>query len=114
MIDMNDDDLIDPTSLWNLESRSAIAAWRASAIRACLHSLTVEQRSLEACLTSVDGVIRRHTGHGLDRVASQWRQNALERCRPAYERRNWEAAATELVYYIEEVVCIYRQRLQGS
>ncbi len=111
---MNDNDPIDPTSLWNLESRSAVASWRASAIRACLHSITVEHRSLDACLTSVDRVIRQHTGQGLDKVAGQWRQKALERCRPAYERRNWEAAATELVYYIEEVVCINRRQLQDG
>jgi len=111
---MNDDDPIDPTSLWNVESRSAVANWRASAIQACLHSITVEPSTLEAWLTGVDCVIRQHTGQGLDKVSGQWRQKALERCRPAYERRNWEAAATELVYYIEEVVCIYRQQLQGS
>ena len=111
---MNDDDPIDPTSLWNLHSRAAVANWRAAAIRACLHSISVEHRSLEAWLTAVDGVVQQHTGQGLDKVAGRWRQNALERCRPAYERCNWEAAATELVYYIEEVVCIYRQQLQGG
>jgi hypothetical protein len=107
-------DPTDPTSVWFLEVHPEICEWRTSAIHACLQSIQAGHLGLEAWLTTVDHSVQHRTGIGLERVAKQWRQKAMERCRPAYESGNWEAAATELVYYIEEVVCIYRPRLQNN
>lgn len=102
----------DPTSVWFLDVHPGICEWRVSAIRACIQSIQEGYLGLEAWLTAVDHCVQCRTGTGLEQVAKLWRQKALERCRPAYEAGNCEAAATELVYYIEEVVCIHRHRLQ--
>src|SRR5271157_504265 len=109
---MTNYDPTDPTAVWFIEMHPGICEWRASAIRTCLESIRGGQPGLEAWLTEVNNCVRRRTGQGLEKVASQWRNEALERSRLPYESGNWEAAATELVYYIEEVVCIHQRELQ--
>ena len=84
------------------------------AISTCLQSIQAGYSGLEAWLTAVDNRVQQRTGNQLEQVACHWRCQALERCRPAYESGNLEAAATELVYYLEEVVCIYQQEFQGD
>jgi hypothetical protein len=107
-------DPTDPTSVWYIAVHPEVANWRTSAIRVCLQFIRAGQCGLESWLTAVDQCVQRRTGQRLDKVAGGWRQKARERCRPAYEDGHWEAAATELVYYLEEIVCIYRRRLQGN
>jgi len=97
-----------------MEMHPDICDWRASAIQACLESIRAGHPGLEAWLTAVNNCVRRRTGQGLEKVASQWRTEAADRSRAAFESGNWEAAATELVYYVEEVVCIYQRELQGD
>ena len=111
---MSSGDPTDPTSVWRLEVQPEVADWRAAAIRACSQSIRVGQCGLEAWLTAMDQCVQWRTGIGLDKVAGGWRQKAWERCQRAYAGGHWEAAATELVYYVEEIVCIYRRRLQGN
>ena len=109
---MKNYDPTDLTAVWFLEGHPEICEWRASAIRACLQSIRSGLPGREAWLTAVDTSVQRRTGHPLEQVADGWRRKAWERCRPAYECGHWETAATELVYYVEEIVCIHRRRLQ--
>ncbi len=106
-------DPVDPTSVWFLKVHPQVSEWRTSAIRTCLQSIQGGHGGVESWLTTVDNRVQQRTGRRLENVASHWHYKAWERCRPAYESGNWEAAATELVYYVEEVVCIYQRRLQG-
>jgi hypothetical protein len=109
---MTNYDPIDPTAVWFIEMYPSICDWRVAAIQACLESIRAGHPGLEAWLTAVNDCVRRRTGEGLEKVASQWRTEAVDRSRAAYESGNWEAAATELVYYVEEVVCIHQRELQ--
>ncbi len=109
---MTNPDPVDPTSVWFVKGRQEAANWRASAIRACQQRIQAGHTGLEEWLTAVDDGVYQRTGNRLEKATRQWRHTAREYCRTAYASGGWEAAATELVYYIEEVACIYRQQLQ--
>ena len=111
MSTMDPQPALDPTFIWVRDECQAIDQWRVAAIEICRQHTKSGLPGVEAWLTKMDEAVFQRTGNRFETVCRNWRHTATERFLRAQPQAHPEAAAQELVFYIEELTQIYRRQL---